>query len=291
MSIKHPVIAVTGSSGAGTTSVTHSFQHIFSREKIHAEIIQGDSFHRYDRAAMQAKMDEEGASGNEHFSHFGPQANLFDELERLFRDYGETGRGKRRHYIHDEAEALRYGAEPGSFSAWTDLPADTDILFYEGLHGAVKHGSIDIARHVDLRVGVVPIINLEWIQKIHRDKSLRGYSGEAVMDTILRRMPDYVQYICPQFSQTHINFQRVPTVDTSNPLIANDIPTLDESFVVIRFDDPRGVDFPYLLSMIHDSFMSRPNIIVCPGGKMGLAMQLIFTPMILRLMDLKHKAL
>ncbi|WP_305073278.1 phosphoribulokinase [Propionivibrio sp.] len=290
MSIKHPIIAITGSSGAGTTSVTHSFQHIFRREKINAEIIGGDSFHRYNRAEMTQKMAEEEAAGNHHFSHFGPDANLLGELEDLFREYGETGQGKRRHYIHDNEEAARLGAAPGTFTEWEALPDNTDMLFYEGLHGAALTDEIDIARHVDLRVGVVPIINLEWIQKIHRDKAVRGYSTEAVMDTILRRMPDYINYICPQFSRTHVNFQRVPTVDTSNPLIANDIPTLDESFLVIRFDDPRGIDFPYLLSMLHDSFMSRPNIIVCPGGKMGLAMQIIFTPMIMQLMDRKRRA-
>jgi len=76
----------------------------------------------------------------------------------------------------------------------------------------------------DLLVGVVPIINLEWIQKLHCDKTMRGYSRDAVIDTILRRMPDYVNHICPQFSRTHVNFQRVPTVDTSNPLIAKDAP-------------------------------------------------------------------
>jgi len=290
MSTKHPIIAITGSSGAGTTSVTRSFQHIFRREKINAEIIEGDSFHRYDRAAMKAKMEERMAAGDSHFSHFGPEANLLADLEDLFREYGETGRGKRRHYIHDDEEAKRYGAAPGNFTDWVDLPDETEMLFYEGLHGAFKTDQVDVARHVDLRVGVVPIINLEWIQKIHRDKAHRGYSSEAVMDTILRRMPDYINYICPQFSQTHVNFQRVPTVDTSNPLVANDIPTLDESFVVIRFANPRGIDFAYLMSMIHDSFMSRPNIIVCPGGKMGLAMQIIFTPMILQLIDKKRRA-
>jgi len=290
MSTKHPIIAITGSSGAGTTSVTRSFQHIFRREKINAEIIEGDSFHRYDRVAMKARMEERMAAGDSHFSHFGPEANLLADLEDLFREYGETGRGKRRHYIHDDEEAKRYGAAPGNFTDWVDLPDETEMLFYEGLHGAFKTDQIDVARHVDLRVGVVPIINLEWIQKIHRDKAHRGYSSEAVMDTILRRMPDYINYICPQFSQTHVNFQRVPTVDTSNPLVANDIPTLDESFVVIRFANPRGIDFAYLMSMIHDSFMSRPNIIVCPGGKMGLAMQIIFTPMILQLIDKKRRA-
>lgn len=290
MSVKHPIIAVTGSSGAGTTSVTRSFQHIFRRENINAEVIEGDSFHRYDRVQMKARMAERTAAGDHHFSHFGPDANLFGELELLFGEYGRNGQGRRRHYIHDEDEAKRYSSPPGTFTPWEELPADTDMLFYEGLHGAIKTDDVDVARHVDLCVGVVPIINLEWIQKIHRDKSQRGYSKEAVMDTILRRMPDYINYICPQFSRTHVNFQRVPTVDTSNPLIANDIPTLDESYVVIRFAEPRGIDFPYLLSMIHDSFMSRPNIIVCPGGKMGLAMQIIFTPMILHLMDKKRRA-
>lgn len=290
MSVKNPVIAITGSSGAGTTSVTRSFQHIFRREKLNAAIIEGDSFHRYDRKAMRVKMAEETAAGNANFSHFGPEANLLGELENLFRDYGETGRGKCRHYVHDDSEAERYGSAPGTFTDWTDIPENTDLLFYEGLHGAAVVEGADVARHVDLRIGVVPILNLEWIQKLHRDKAQRGYSTEAVVDTILRRMPDYVNHICPQFSRTHVNFQRVPTVDTSNPFIAEDIPSPDESFVVIRFADPKGIDFPYILSMLHDSFMSRPNVIVCPGGKMSLAMQLIFTPMILQLMDKKRRA-
>ncbi|MBN8452120.1 phosphoribulokinase [Accumulibacter sp.] len=289
MSIKNPVIAITGSSGAGTTSVTRSFQHIFRREQLNAAIIEGDSFHRYDRQGMRDQMAERALAGDHHFSHFGPEANLLSELEGLFREYGETGRGKSRHYVHDDAEALRFGSPPGTFTDWSELPADTDLLFYEGLHGAATTDTVDIGRHVDLCIGVVPIINLEWIQKLHRDKAQRGYSTEAVMDTILRRMPDYINYICPQFSRTHVNFQRVPTVDTSNPFIAQDIPTQDESMLVIRFANPRGIDFSYLLSMLHDSFMSRPNIIVCPGGKMGLAMQIIFTPMILQLMDRKRR--
>jgi len=289
MSISNPVIAITGSSGAGTTSVTKAFQHIFRRENLNAAIIEGDSFHRYNRQEMRDSMAARSQAGDHHFSHFGPEANLLAELAELFRTYGETGRGYNRHYIHDDEEARRYGAPAGTFTAWQKLPANTDLLFYEGLHGAVQSGDIDVARHVDLCIGVVPIINLEWIQKLHRDKAYRGYSTEAVMDTILRRMPDYVNYICPQFSRTHVNFQRVPTVDTSNPFIAQDIPGADESMLVIRFANPKGIDFPYLLNMLHDSFMSRPNIIVCPGGKMGLAMQIIFTPMIMQLMDKKRR--
>jgi phosphoribulokinase len=290
MSTKHPIISVTGSSGAGTTSVTRTFQWIFTREKIKAVVVEGDSFHRYDRAEMKAKMAEAAQSENKHFSHFGPEANLFPELEELFRVYGESGRGRLRKYLHDAAEAAPHGQPPGTFTPWQDIAGESDLLFYEGLHGAVVTDGVNIARHPDLIIGVVPILNLEWIQKLHRDKSTRGYSQEAVVDTILRRMPDYVNYICPQFGETHINFQRVPTVDTSNPFIARYIPTADESFVVIRFRNPKGIDFPYLLSMLHDSFMSRPNIIVVPGGKMELAMQIILTPLILKLMDGRRRA-
>jgi phosphoribulokinase len=290
MSLKHPIIAVTGSSGAGTTSVMRTFDQIFRRESIRAVMVEGDAFHRFDRAQMRAAMAEAAHLGNQHFSHFGPEANLFEELESLFRMYGETGGGRIRKYLHDEAEAAPHQQPPGTFTPWSEVPEDTDVLFYEGLHGGVATERVNVARHPDLLVGVVPIVNLEWIQKIHRDRASRGYSTEAVVDTILRRMPDYVNYVCPQFSRTHINFQRVPTVDTSNPFISRDIPTADESFVVIRFRDPRGIDFPYLLTMLHDSFMSRANSIVVPGGKMAVAMQIILTPMILQLMDRKRRA-
>jgi phosphoribulokinase len=291
MSVKHPIIAVTGSSGAGTSSVTRTFQWIFRREGINAAVIEGDAFHRYDRAGMKAAMAEAARAGNHHFSHFGPEANLFETLEGLFASYGENGSGRIRRYLHDEAEAAACQQEPGTFTPWAEIPSGTDLLYYEGLHGAVATDKVNVARHADLIIGVVPIINLEWIQKLHRDKAARGYSTEAVVDTVLRRMPDYVNYVCPQFSRTHINFQRVPTVDTSNPFIARYIPAADESFVVIRFANPKGIDFPYLLAMIHDSFMSRPNIIVVPGGKQELAMQLILTPMILKLMDGRRRAL
>jgi phosphoribulokinase len=285
MSVKHPIIAVTGSSGAGTTTVMKSFTHIFRRERINAQIVEGDAFHRYDRLGMREAMKQSERDGLVNFSHFGPEANLLDELEQLFANYGESGTGKLRRYIHDDAEAAHFRQDAGTFTPWEDIAQGTDLMFYEGLHGAAVTEKVDVARHADLLVGVVPIINLEWIQKLHRDQTMRGYSHEAVVDTILRRMPDYVNYICPQFSRTHVNFQRVPTVDTSNPFTAREIPQPDESFVVIRFTRPKGIDFPYLLTMLHDSFMSRPNVIVVPGGKMGLAMQLIFTPMILQLRD------
>jgi len=289
MSVKHPIIAITGSSGAGTTSVMRTFEQIFRREGVTAAFLEGDSFHRYDRAEMKQKIADELLRGN-HLSHFGPEANLFEELAELFRVYGETGRGRRRQYLHNDEEAQPFGQKPGTFTPWEELPENTDLLFYEGLHGAVVTENVNAAQHVDLLIGVVPVINLEWIQKLHRDKAMRGYSTEAVTDTILRRMHDYVHYICPQFSHTHVNFQRVPVVDTSNPFVARFIPKPDESMLVIRFANPRGIDLPYLLSMLDGSFMSRANTIVCPGGKMDLAMQLVFTPMIWRLIERRKQA-
>lgn len=289
MSTRHPIITVTGSSGAGTTTVKHTFDQIFRREGISASSIDGDAFHRYDRLEMQAAMSAAEVAGNKHFSHFGPEANLLEDLEEVFHQYGERGTGRTRHYVHDEIEAVRYDVPVGTFTEWEEFEQNTDVLFYEGLHGAAVTDSIDVARHVDLKIGVVPVVNLEWIQKIHRDRASRGHSVDDVTSTILRRMPDYVNYLCPQFTRTDVNFQRVPIVDTSNPFIARWIPTPDESFVVIRFRDPQGIDFPYLVSMIHDSFMTRANSIVIPGGKLDLAMQLILTPMIRRLIDHKRR--
>ena len=288
MSSKHPVVVVTGSSGAGTTFVKRAFENIFRREQITPAVVEGDSFHSLSRAEFGAAVKAADAEGNNSFSHFGPEANDFAALEALFKTYGETGLGKKRYYLHNDEEAAEHNARlgcnqgSGEFTPWEDVEAGTDILFYEGLHGMVQGDGYDVASHVDLGVGVVPSVNLEWIQKIHRDNAERGYDPEVIVDTIMRRMPDYVEHITPQFSQTDVNFQRVPTVDTSNPFIARDIPTADESLIVIRFKDAAksGIDFPALLNMIGNSFMSRRNTIVVPGGKMGLAMELILTPMI-----------
>ncbi len=289
MSEKFPVIAVTGSSGAGTTTVKNAFEHIFRREGMKPVIVEGDAFHRYDRKSMKEAVAEAQERGIT-LSHFGPEANHFDKLAELFQSYGEKGTGMVRKYLHDEGEAEPYGQNPGEFTPWEAIEPGSDLLFYEGLHGGVVTEDVDIAQYVDLLVGVVPIVNLEWIQKIHRDTAQRGYSAEAVTDTILRRMPDYVNTIAPQFSRTDINFQRVSVVDTSNPFIARDIPTPDESLVVIRFRNPQQHDFPYYLQMLKDSFMSRPNTMVVPGGKMGLAMEIILNPIIHDMMEKKRNS-
>ncbi|CAH9015753.1 phosphoribulokinase [Candidatus Nitrosacidococcus sp. I8] len=288
MSVAHPIIAVTGSSGAGTSTVKHAFNDMFRREDIKPVVIEGDSFHRYDRQAMKEKTAEYEAQGK-ILTHFGPDANELDKLEALFKEYSDHGTGKKRLYVHDDKEAALYGHAPGTFTSWEPIDPDSHLLFYEGLHGGIITDQVNVARHVDLLIGVVPVVNLEWIQKIHRDCLNRGYSSEAVVQIILKRMPDYVHYICPQFTHTHINFQRVPLVDTSDPFIARDIPTPDESNVVIRFRNPHMADFPYYLKMLNGSFMSRANTIVVPGGKMGLAMEVVLTPIIHDIMARKQE--
>ncbi len=290
MSVKHPIIAITGSSGAGTTTVKKAFEDIFRRLNVSAAVVEGDSFHRYNRKEMKEAVVAYENEGKD-LSHFGPDANLFDKLEDLFRQYSRSGTGMVRKYLHNEAEAIPYNQEPGTFTPWEPIPENTDILFYEGLHGGVVTDKSNVEQFVDLLIGVVPSVNLEWIQKISRDVAERGYSPEDVTHTILRRMPDYVKYIVPQFTHSHINFQRVPLVDTSNPFIARDIPTADESLVVVRFNKYRDQDYTYLLSMIHDSFMSRPNTLVVPGGKMGFSMQIIFRPIVAAMMEKRRQAL
>jgi len=287
MSVKHPVISITGSSGAGTSTAKIALEHIFRREKVTPAVVEGDCFHRFDRYEFREKAKEFEAAGK-RLSHFSDEANLFDKIAELFKAYGEAGKGLARTYVHDDEEAKIYGVEPGKFTDWREVGEGSDLLFYEGLHGGVE----EVRPFTDLLVGIVPVVNLEWIQKIHRDVQMRGYSPEAVVNNILQRMHDYVHFITPQFTHTDINFQRVPLVDTSNPFIARDVPTPDESVVVIRIRKPEqwGIDFPWLTSMLKDSFMSRRNTLVVPAGKMMFAMELILSPIIHDMMEKKRKA-
>lgn len=280
MSKAHPIIAVTGSSGAGTSSVKVASEHIFRREGILAAVVEGDSFHRYERSEM-----EKLRAAGERVTHFGPEGNHFEELAALFSEYGEHGTGRRRHYVHTSEEALQFSRPPGTFTDWEPLPRNTDVLFYEGLHGGVITDRVNIAQHVDLLIGVVPIINLEWMQKIHRDKAVRGYSAQAATQMILHRMHDYVHYIVPQFALTDINFQRVPMVDTSNPFTEMEVPSDDESLVVIHIANRRKIqpDYRYLLEMLSGSFMSRPDTIVVPAGKKSFAFELLIGPVVERM--------
>lgn len=287
MTIQHPIVAITGSSGAGTSKTKTAFEKIFQRLGVTPAIIEGDSFHRYNRREMDEMVERMEKENGPVITHFGPAGNLFEELEAAFAEYARQGTGRRRYYIHSEDTAARLGVATGELTPWEPLPVPTDLLFYEGLHGGLVTDKVNIARHVDLLIGVVPIINLEWIQKIHRDKAVRGYTVEGATQMILRRMHDYTHYITPQFSRTDINIQRVPTVDTSNPFAATEIPTDDQSFSVfhIRNQNKIKVDFRYLLEMLSGSFMSSPDTIVVPAGKKIFAAEIILTPVIQHMMQ------
>jgi len=285
MSKSHPIIAITGSSGSGGDEVRRAFDRIFRRENISAQFIQGNSFHRFERLEMMEECLKADSLGH-HFSHFGPHCNMLDRLESLFHNYAANGSGRRRFYLHSWADAKKWDQVPGTFTPWEDIkPSSSDLLLYQGLHGGAVDGDVDIGQYVDLLIGAVPAVNLEWIRKIHRDTNERGYSREDVKHSILRRMHDYVHYITPQFSRTHINFQRIPTVDTSDPFAPNVVPSNDESFVVIHFRRGLDTDFPRLLSLIPEAQMTRPRTMIIPGGKLSLAMETILQPLVHRLME------
>ncbi len=254
-------------------------------------VVDGDGFHRYNRAEFTKVVAD--AEVAEHPSHFSPRYNMFDKLDALLHEYSSSGTGQQRRYLHDEIEAAKFQQESGTFTPWTAIPNGTDLLCYQGLHGCFVDEQYDIASYMDLKVGVVPVVNLEWIRKIHRDIRMRGYRPDDVTETILRRLPDYLTYITPQFSRTDINFQRVPMVDTSNPFISLDAPQEKETVVVIRVAHPErlNVDLLYLLQMIPNSFMSRRNSIVVPGDELRYAMELIFTPIVHDLLSKRRKAI
>jgi phosphoribulokinase len=291
MSARHPIIAVTGSSGAGTSTFMHAFERVFAQLNLRAAFVEGDAFHAYDREQMQAAIARARIRG-ENFSHFGPQANLLDKLEALFASYGSKGTGNVRRYLHTEAEAIEAGQAVGTFTPWEKLPPDADMMVYEGLHGGVVTEELDIAQHVDLLIGVAPIVNLEWIQKLCRDTSVRGHAADDVTRTILRRMPDYVNFITPQFSRTDINFQRVPLVDVSDPFVATRIPRAEESLVVVRFAENSRftASYPEWLSQIPGAFMSRADTMVVPGQQQPLALELILRPAVERLAARRRNA-
>ena len=191
----------------------------------------------------------------------------------------------------EEAERLRRAARHVHDRGALPSRA-SDLLFYEGLHGAVVTDKVNIAQYADLKIGVVPVINLEWIQKLHRDRvdaRLLDRGGDRHDPAAHARLR---HYICPQFAETDINFQRVPTVDTSNPFIARWIPTPDESMVVIRFRNPRGIDFPYLRvddrRQLHVAAPIRSSF---PAASSTSRMQLILTPMILQLVERRRRAI
>jgi len=287
MSKQNPVVAVTGSSGAGTTFVKKAFERIFESKNLNVSIVEGDSFHKFERADMKVEVEKSRAAGKV-LTHFSENANHFDKLEALFTQYGKDGSGQKRYYIHSDEEAVEHNArlgtnlEPGQFTPWEDIESGSDLMFYEGLHGGVRTANSDVASQVDLLVGVVPAVNIEWIQKIHRDTSERPYTPEQVAEIILDRMPDYVEFITPQFDNTHINFHRIPLIDTSNPFSGQAVPSPEDSLVVtsVRID---GVDLQAVANKLPAdamAFLQNDTTLVYKGNYMVDVMDHMLTPII-----------
>ena len=308
MSVEHPIVSVTGSSGAGTSFVKRAVETIFERENLKVAIIEGDSFHKYSRVEMRAKVAESKANGGSVLTHFAEAANEFNKLEELFASYKETATGKKRYYIHSDEEADEHNARlgtdlvPGEFTPWEEIEADTDIMFYEGLHGMVKRkdhgpkeGMHDVSQYVDLGIGVAPVVNIEWMQKIYRDTSERPYSVTQVRDTIMERMDDYMETIVPQFHRTHVNFQRVPLVDTSDPFSTQTEtapmgPAPEDSLIIthVRHDE---VDLSTIVGKIEGAWLQNEHTMICSGTQMVMAMDIIMTPIIQNLIAKKRKAM
>lgn len=312
MSQHHPIIAVTGSSGSGLSTIRHAFKFIFRRLNIQPAIVHGDGFRRYTDRQFAALLDEARGSGR-RLSWFGPECNHFQELETFFKTYGECGNGIYRQYAHTAEHGEELGVQPGEFTDWKPLAPGSDLLFYEGQHGGVVANTwtrrkvdsrhfpaeidrrtgnkgIDVAQHVDLLIGVTPAINLEWIQKIHREHEKNTCTPEESVETILRRMDDYNHYIVPQFGLADINIQRMPLVDTSDPFIARDVPIADESICVIHFRDRERHDFPDLLMRIPGAHMSRPTTMAIPASKLRLALEVICGPILAQFMESRSMA-
>lgn len=279
MSAEHPIIAITGASGAGSAAVIKALERIFYRERIKAAYIDGSAFHLYDRKTMREKMQQAKDEGRV-LSHFSPEGNCLDKLESLFAHYAATGTGEYRHYLHTHEQAAHYAQEVGTHTPWEQMDPDTDLLLYRGLHGAAVIDDINIAQYPDLGIGMAPNANLEWMRKIQRDTGKRGYTRQEVQESILERLDDYVQFITPQFSRTHINFQMVPMVDTSDPFGDEAVPDAQECMLVMRFTPPFQPDFMPLLADIPGAFMSRRNTLVVQGSKMVSAIELILMPII-----------
>ena len=284
MSAEHPIVAITGAMESGSVSVIQALERIFYRERVKAAYIDGSAFRRYDRNTMREAVREAEEQGKT-LGHFGPEGNHLEKLESLFFEYAATGGGLFRHYLHTDKQAQKYAQKVGTFTPWERMDPDSDLLLYRGLHGAAVADDIDLSQYPDLSIGVAPNANLEWMSKIQHEVQNRDVALEDAKTALLKRLDDYVHHITPQFMRTHINFQLIPLVDTSDPFGAEVVPSADECYLIIHFVDKYWPDFVPLLADIPGAFMTRRNTMVVPSSKMLMAIELVLMPIIHELID------
>jgi phosphoribulokinase len=308
MSEKHPIIAVTGMAGAGLSTVRHAFKDLFSRDRTSSPPSCMAMASAAIPTASSPRCWKKRATAIGAFPGSARNAIISRNWNSFSRPMPKPAAAWCANTPTTTRAPPLLGVKAGEFTPWKPLnsrlgpavlrrpawrrdrqyldPRQVDSRhFPPEIDRRVGKPGIDVAQHVDLLIGVVPAINLEWIQKIHRDCAKGRTAPEDSLETILRRMDDYIHYIVPQFGLTDINIQRMPLVDTSNPFIARDVPTPDESVLVIHFRDRKRHDFPALLRRIPGSRMTRPTTMLVPGGELRLALSVICGPLVEEMME------
>ncbi len=175
---------------------------------------------------------------------FSPEANDFSLLEHTLLSTGRRVKASRVNSPHAYDEAVPW--ESGSrhvYAPGSRFPNRPMCCFMKDCTAASSPPQHDVARVMLIHWLAWRLMSTssdsETDSRHQRARALR----EAVMDSVVRSTDDYINYITPQFSRTHINFQRVPTVDTSNPLPQR-VFSLDESFCGDPFPQSEGIDFP-----------------------------------------------
>ncbi len=171
MSVRHPIIAVTGSSGAGTTTVMKTFDHIFRREQHQGPGDRGRFVSRL-QPGRDARARARGGHGQG--SDHQPFRTGVEPVGRARRHDGSLRRHRRRQgaplHPRRRGSASSSSGEPGTFTTGSRCRRTATCSSTKGCMAATRTARWMSREKVDLLVGVVPIINLEWIQKLHRDQ-------------------------------------------------------------------------------------------------------------------------
>lgn len=167
------VIGIAGDSGAGKSKLLEKIEHLFGTGK-DILFIEGDGDHRWAR----------GDENWEQYTALDPKANY------LYRQADDIRKLKRGNYV------LRseYSHETGEFSERMRIDSRKYIVLC-GLHSLYLPA---LREEIDLKIFMDTDITLRNYWKIKRDTKNRGYSKEAILAQIEKRIPDAKKYIYPQ---------------------------------------------------------------------------------------------